>query len=60
MSITKENELEFERVFPSYGDRNDSHTLVFNRDGLEIDYDTLTWVDIKAAYKKLFNTEIDQ
>lgn len=59
MSITKENELEFERVFLA-GDRNDSHMLVFNREGLEIDYDTLSWTDIKEAHRKLFNTEIDQ
>lgn len=61
MSITKENELIFERTFPaSHGEINDYTSLEFTADGLELDYDTLTWADIKAAYKKLFNTEIDQ
>jgi hypothetical protein len=46
--------------FAGMGDRNDTHSLEFNTEGLEIYYDTMPWEDIKKAYKLLFHTEIDQ
>lgn len=58
MSIRKITDLDFEREYPTYGDINATEDLTFNKEGLVIDYDTLSWDDIKTAYKKLFNTEL--
>ena len=58
MSITKDDDLNFERCFPS-GDRNDYQDIEFNKDGVTIDYDTICWGDIRKAYKTLFDKELD-
>jgi hypothetical protein len=61
MSITKESDLIFERVYPSLqDDSNDSDTLEFTKDGLQIGYDTLSWEDIKKAHKVLFGSAINE
>ena len=59
MSITKDDDLNFDHEFPGYRD-NDNHSLEFTTRGLDIHYDTLSWDDIKAAHKILFNQDIDK
>ena len=58
MSIRKIDTLNFEREFPDYWG-NENQDLEFTSDGLEIEYDTLPWDDIKSAYSRLFGKSLD-
>lgn len=54
MSIKKIDDLSYEREFPTSGGRNDTHDIEFTKEGLVIDYDTLSWEDIERARCELF------
>jgi len=59
MSIKKIDDLNFERCFPAANCMNDYHDIEFTDDGIVIDYDTLDWDDVKTAYRKLHDKELD-
>ena len=48
MSIDRKSPTSWEMVYP-VGLRNASHNIEATQDGLEIDYELLTWEDIDAA-----------
>jgi len=58
MSITKIDDLNFEREYP-VGYHNATQDLEFTREGLDINFDTLTWEDINIAHNKLFGKPIE-
>lgn len=56
MTIRRESETTWERVFVGNGDRNDSYEITATEDGLEIGYDLLPWDEIdkaRAALKRV-------
>lgn len=52
MSIEKINDTEWARTYPN-GCVNDEHPIEVTKEGIEIDFDLLTWEEIDAAREKI-------
>ena len=48
MSINKISDVAWEREFPC-GEKNDTHEIVITKEGIEIDYDFLSWEEIDKS-----------
>ncbi len=50
MSIKKISNVEWQHEFPA-GDNNDTHPIRATGEGLEINYDIISWDEIERARK---------
>ena len=58
MSITKIDDLNYNREYMGLDCRNDNSDLEFTKNGLDIDCDTLDWDAIRKAHKIIFGDDI--